>query len=174
MVIYSSHYQHPYRPLHVGSLLHCRRCRTFAHSSFCSFSAAILTSSHGVEEQDLVSAHSYLDGLRDRVLRFPFTCADTVRVFPAGNIGTTPLATLVTGTTAQTLTWTVNLAAGTGVTLAVTDSSGSTIPSAQTVIQAGSSTSCVGGDASTAASTGFAGATSAQSTSATSVATTLS
>jgi len=98
----------------------------------------------------------------------------TVRVFPAGNIGTTPLATLVTGTSANTLTWTVNLAAGTGVTLAVTDATGTTIPSASVNIQAGSSTSCVGGDASTAASTGSAGATSAQSTSATSVATTLS
>ncbi|GAA5869815.1 hypothetical protein JCM16303_001805 [Sporobolomyces ruberrimus] len=102
------------------------------------------------------------------------TAPYTIRVFPAQQLGATPLATLISGTSANTLTWTVNLAAGTPVTLAVSDSQGTTIGSAPVTIQAGTSTSCVGGTASTAASTGSAGATSASSSAVSTGATTLS
>ncbi|GAA5915416.1 uncharacterized protein JCM6883_007151 [Sporobolomyces salmoneus] len=87
----------------------------------------------------------------------------TIRAFPSGQLGGTPLETLVAGTSATSLTWTVNLGAGTGVTLAITDSTGTTIGSAPVTIQAGTSTSCIG-SSSSAASTGSQGASSAAST----------
>ncbi|GAA5932433.1 uncharacterized protein JCM15063_001224 [Sporobolomyces koalae] len=92
----------------------------------------------------------------------------TVRVFPSGQLSATPLGTLVSGSDATSLTWTVNLAQGTAISLAITDSTGTTVPSAPVTVQAGTSTSCIGGAASNAVSTGNVGATSAQSQSASS------
>ncbi|GAA5825073.1 hypothetical protein JCM10212_004426 [Sporobolomyces blumeae] len=70
------------------------------------------------------------------------------------------LETLVSNENVNSYTWNVDLAAGTSVTLALTDSTGASAYSDKVTVQAGSSTSCIG---NAAAASGSSGASSAAS-----------
>jgi hypothetical protein len=96
-------------------------------------------------------------------------------VIPAGEPSATPLENLGTITGTQ-YTWNVDLAAGTAVSIALKDSTGTTLYTSELTITAGSSTSCVGASSSaasssTSASTGVAAAASSVASSVSSAAT---
>jgi hypothetical protein len=64
----------------------------------------------------------------------------TVRVLPGGQLSAAPLATLDSQPTSDTsYTWTVNIAAGTSITLTITDSTGATAATAPVTINQGGS-----------------------------------
>lgn len=79
-------------------------------------------------------------------------------VIPGGQPSAPALQTLADNTQDQTYVWTVSLAAGTSVTLRLTDANGDIKYSAPVTIQAGSSTDCLNASATSAA--GAAGVTS--------------
>ncbi|SCV74244.1 BQ2448_6676 [Microbotryum intermedium] len=81
-----------------------------------------------------------------------------ISVLPGGQLSAPALATLGDQpTTATSYTWTVNIAAGTSITLKVLDSAGNPAYAAMVTIQPGSSTSCL----SASTTTGAAGSASA-------------
>ncbi|KAK4684524.1 hypothetical protein P7C73_g5651, partial [Tremellales sp. Uapishka_1] len=80
-------------------------------------------------------------------------------VIPGGQVSAAALETLDDAETGTSYTWTVDLAANTYITLKLTDSTGAIAYSSPLTIQAGSSTSCLNGTATSLAAS--AGATSA-------------
>ncbi|KAG0659587.1 hypothetical protein C6P46_005078 [Rhodotorula mucilaginosa] len=70
------------------------------------------------------------------------------------------IETLVSAQDVTSYTWNVNVAAGTSVTLGLTDSTGTSAYAAQVTVQEGSSTSCVGQAASGSASAAPTGSSS--------------
>jgi len=80
-------------------------------------------------------------------------------IIPGGDPSGTPLVQFNT-TSSDSVTWMVNLAAGTQVTIAVTDSTGTENYSSVVTIQAGTSTSCVGASSAAVAATGGAATSS--------------
>ncbi|GAA5848626.1 hypothetical protein JCM9279_002721 [Rhodotorula babjevae] len=90
-----------------------------------------------------------------------------VRVYQGGST-TDLIETLQSSVQVQSYTWNVNVAAGTSVTLGLTDSTGATVYSAEVTVTEGSSTSCVGSSASgsSAASTAASSAATSASSSA--------
>ncbi|KAL8283947.1 hypothetical protein RQP46_005060 [Phenoliferia psychrophenolica] len=80
-----------------------------------------------------------------------------VTVIPGGEPSATPLESFAE-TSATSYTWTVDIASGTSITIALKDSTGALAYTAQSTIQAGTTTSCpasstvANGSASTAAS----------------------
>ncbi|KAG8983007.1 hypothetical protein FRB94_008186 [Tulasnella sp. JGI-2019a] len=83
-----------------------------------------------------------------------------VTVLPGGQPGAAPLESLSSGTSGTSLTWNVDIAAGTEVTIGVRDSTGSVAYSALVTIQSGSSSSCLGNAGGSSASASAAGASS--------------
>ncbi|GAA6020565.1 hypothetical protein JCM10207_008670 [Rhodosporidiobolus poonsookiae] len=88
-----------------------------------------------------------------------------VRVLEGGSTSNV-LETLQSGVSTTSYTWNVNLAAGTSVTLGLTDASGTPAYTAQVTISDGGDTSCVGSSAS--GSVAAAGSTSSSAAGATS------
>ncbi|WVF66007.1 hypothetical protein IAT40_000745 [Kwoniella sp. CBS 6097] len=70
-------------------------------------------------------------------------------VIPGGQSSAAALATIGDSITSSPVTWTVNLAAGTSITLKLTDATGAIQYSSPITIQAGSSQSCLNSSAST-------------------------
>jgi len=88
----------------------------------------------------------------------------TITVVPGGQAGAAPLTTIGSGLTGTSVTWNVNLPAGTSCTLVIRDSRGSTNESAIFSVLAGSSSSCLTGSpavASTPVGTSAAAETTA-------------
>jgi len=83
-----------------------------------------------------------------------------ITVQPGGQAGAAPLVTVGT-TSATSITWDVNLAAGTSCTLVIRDSEGRTNPSGTFTILPGQSTTCLTASASTAPATVGAATSSA-------------
>lgn len=79
-------------------------------------------------------------------------------VIPGGQASAPALETLADGTSDRSYVWTVSLAAGTSVTVRLTDANGDIVYSSPVTIQAGSSTDCLNASATSAA--GAAGVTS--------------
>jgi hypothetical protein len=77
---------------------------------------------------------------------------------PGGQPSAPVLETLADNTQDRTYVWTVSLAAGTSVTIRLTDANGDIVYSSPVTIQAGSSTDCLNASATSAA--GAAGVTS--------------
>ncbi|GAA5863515.1 hypothetical protein JCM3774_006508 [Rhodotorula dairenensis] len=92
----------------------------------------------------------------------------------AGGTTSQVLETLVSNENVNSYTWNVNLAAGTSVTIGVTDSQGQSAYSAQVTVQEGSSTDCVGQAASGSASAASTGSSSLASSATAGAATTAS
>ena len=91
-------------------------------------------------------------------------------VIPGGQVGAAALETISTSISGTSTTWNVDLAAGTSVTLKLTDSMGIIAYSSPDTIQAGASTTCINSGAQSSASS--AGVASGQSGSMTASATT--
>lgn len=72
-------------------------------------------------------------------------------VIPGGQASAAALETLVDASSATSYTWTVNLAAGTSITLKLTDGTGAIAYSSPLSIQSGSSQSCFNTTATSAA-----------------------
>ncbi|KAL7004189.1 hypothetical protein EMMF5_006257 [Cystobasidiomycetes sp. EMM_F5] len=72
-------------------------------------------------------------------------------VLPAGQTAATPLLNLPNQAAAGTYTWVVNLAAGTNLSLRITDNTGATNYAAPLVIMSSSDSSCLSSSASSAA-----------------------
>ncbi|OCF36310.1 hypothetical protein I317_02037 [Kwoniella heveanensis CBS 569] len=70
-------------------------------------------------------------------------------VIPGGQVSAAAIATIGDSLTSSPVTWTVNLAAGTSITLKLTDSTGAIAYSSPLTIQAGSSQSCLNTSAAT-------------------------
>ncbi|EIW66478.1 hypothetical protein M231_03013 [Tremella mesenterica] len=70
-----------------------------------------------------------------------------IAVIPGGQVTAAAIETISSDATSSPLTWTVNLASGTNITLKITDSTGSIGYSSPLVIQSGDS-SCIGQSAS--------------------------
>lgn len=87
-------------------------------------------------------------------------------VIPGGQASAAALEDLPTQTAAGSYTWTVNIAAGTNITLRITDANGSVNYNAPRVIQASSDSSCLGSTPSSGGSSGASSAPPATATSA--------
>ncbi|KAI5479495.1 hypothetical protein MNV49_003437 [Pseudohyphozyma bogoriensis] len=85
-----------------------------------------------------------------------------ITVIPAGEPSETPYESFPTQT-GTSYTWTVDIAAGLNVSLALKDSTGTSVYSSNVVIQAGSSTSCVNSTSSAATSSTTAASGSSSS-----------
>ncbi|GAA5836290.1 hypothetical protein JCM5353_005979 [Sporobolomyces roseus] len=83
-----------------------------------------------------------------------------------GSSSSQVLETIASDVTGTSYTWNVNLAAGTPVTLALSDASGQTVFADAVTVQAGSSTSCVGQSASSAAASSTSSGAAASASSA--------
>ncbi|WVQ65037.1 uncharacterized protein L199_003207 [Kwoniella botswanensis] len=70
-------------------------------------------------------------------------------VIPGGEVSSAAIETIEDSATSSPVTWTVNLASGTYITLKLTDSTGTIAYSSPLTIQAGSSSSCLNSTAAT-------------------------
>ncbi|WWC68516.1 uncharacterized protein I206_102445 [Kwoniella pini CBS 10737] len=70
-------------------------------------------------------------------------------VIPGGQVSAAAIETIDDNLTSSPLTWTVNLASGTSITLKLTDSTGNIAYSSPLTIQAGASNSCLNSTAAT-------------------------
>ncbi|WVR03707.1 hypothetical protein IAU60_000702 [Kwoniella sp. DSM 27419] len=70
-------------------------------------------------------------------------------VIPGGQVSAAAIATIGDSITSSPVTWNVNLAAGTSITLKITDATGTIAYSSPLTIQAGSSQSCLNSSVST-------------------------
>ncbi|GAA5895232.1 hypothetical protein JCM6882_006622 [Rhodosporidiobolus microsporus] len=85
----------------------------------------------------------------------------TITVLPGGSTGGEPLETLPTLEEAGTVRWVADIPAGQDITFAVRDNTGAVNFSAQVPVLAGSSTDCLGDNASTGSATTTTGSESA-------------
>ncbi|EAL17824.1 hypothetical protein CNBL0860 [Cryptococcus deneoformans B-3501A] len=85
---------------------------------------------------------------------------------PGGQVSAAAIETINDSLTTSPYTWTVNLAAGTNITLKITDATGTIAYSSPIVVQAGSSQSCINATASTSGLSTAAVTTTASDTSA--------
>jgi len=72
----------------------------------------------------------------------------TISIIPGNQVGAAALETIGTPAAAGSLTWNVNIAAGTSITFQIRDAQGRLGYSAAVTVQAGTSTTCVGTSAS--------------------------
>lgn len=89
-----------------------------------------------------------------------------VAAIPGGQVSAPAIETLSDSLTTSPYTWTVNLAAGTNITLKITDSTGTVAYSSPIVVQAGSSQACLNTTASTSGLSSAAVTTTASDTNA--------
>ncbi|TNY22051.1 hypothetical protein DMC30DRAFT_445647 [Rhodotorula diobovata] len=129
-----------------------------------AFAASALSLASLVSAQAVINTPSQLFTCEPAAITWTGgTAPYFVRVY-AGGSTTDLLETLQSSTSSNSYTWNVDIAAGTSVTLGLTDSTGATVYSAEREITEGSSTSCVGQGSSGSASSGAAAsATSAAS-----------
>ncbi|KAL7008549.1 hypothetical protein EMMF5_001811 [Cystobasidiomycetes sp. EMM_F5] len=90
-----------------------------------------------------------------------------LRILPGGQAQAAALVTLPTQNSGSQYTWTVNVPAGTNVTVSITDGTGAVNYAYPTVVQAGSSNSCLSSSAIVSQSSTSSGVTSRQSSSST-------
>nr|XP_019013569.1 uncharacterized protein I206_01639 [Kwoniella pini CBS 10737]OCF52350.1 hypothetical protein I206_01639 [Kwoniella pini CBS 10737] len=86
-------------------------------------------------------------------------------ILPGGEASAAALENLPNAETSP-VTWTVDIASGTNITIRITDGSGNIAYSSPVVIQAGSSTSCLGTNSGSSASASASGSTASASASA--------
>ncbi|KIR51799.1 hypothetical protein I315_05748 [Cryptococcus gattii Ru294] len=72
-----------------------------------------------------------------------------IAAIPGGQVSAAAIETINDNLSSSPYTWTVNLAAGTNITLKITDSTGTVAYSSPIVVQAGSSQACLNASAST-------------------------